>query len=322
MKTLYLPIHAPGAYYTRSLANKRGLRDALAVWGETREIDYLAIPRERLYETIYAEIASFEPDVLFLQLQGTDCLTPEDLRAFRRHFPNMALVNWNGDYWPEHLTSPDMIELVREADWQLVVNGSVLDTYAREGVKAAFFPFGYEPAPDYEQLDAPAYDVLFCGNNYSDKRQQLYDVLRSLPYNVGVYGIGWAQSEGDTNYDFAMTTALYNRAKIVISDNQFPDALGYMSDRPIQAMYAGAFVLQQRVSGMQDLLGFSIGKHYDDFGELSELSKGVPWWLTHSDDRAAAALEAQQFVLKNHSWDARVSVLFNELLPQVRERVT
>jgi len=324
MRILYLPIHISGTYHDRSVTNKRGLYNALAKRGAVQEIDYIALKADVRYGTIWAAIKAFEPNLLWAQLQGAD----DDAIAFfarlRTEFPAMAMVNWNGDVYEQHLTSEKMLDLLRHVDMQLVVNGSVLDTYSRLGIPAAFCPFGYEP-PIGDLPDVPAYDVIFLGNNNGDKRQQLYDVLRALTYRVGIYGTGWPQAEGECNYDFAYGAALYKRAKICISDNQFPDARGYMSDRPIQIMGAGGgMLLQQYVKDMRKLTGYQSGYHYFEYNKLEDIEGYVEDLLTELPKRKSRyiSLNAQDMTSARHTWDNRVSMVLDKLLPGVRERAS
>lgn len=320
MKTLYLPIHVGGTYRERSLANKHGLRDALAALGQVREIDYLSITPADLDAVLRTEIDSFQPELLFTQIQGVEPLTTGMLWKLRETYPTMKVVNWNGDYWPEHLTSPEMLDLLLNVDLQLVVNGSVLDAYQQHGIHAAFCPFGYETPLAPLDMNAPFYDVLFLGNNYSEKRQQLYETLRSLQgVTVGIYGAGWPVSQGECNYDFAAAESLYAHAQIVISDNQFPDAKGYMSDRPIQALAAGTLVLQQYVADLEGLAGLMDGVHYVQWKELSDLPGLIEYWLSRPQEhvRARIAREGQAFVKLAHTWDSRVRELMISWLPEL-----
>lgn len=313
---LYMPIIQPGVYHDAALANKGGLRDALAEHGEVRQWDYLAHqPRGDVRPALAAHLNDFQPDLVFTQLQGTDVLNAGDIRRLREEHPNALFLNWNGDAWPEHLIAPDMLALTREFDIQLVVNGGVLPTYAREGVNAAFWPFGFEPVDALPKM--PTYDVVYLGNNYSEGRAQLYDVLRSLNATVGIYGSGWPQSEGDTNYDFASGAALYANAKLTISDAQWPDADGYLSNRPFEALAAGTLVLQQRVRNLGEMTGLKAGVHFIDFEHLDELPALVKFWLAKGQDRDRKAIAAagKRYVRHYHSWSARVKKLLGELLP-------
>lgn len=316
MKILYLPIYEPGSYHERATANKHGLRTALQNWGEVVEFDYLKPSQQDMYSILAGMLVQFKPDILFTQLQGSDRITGEDLRAIRLAVPNMKIVNWNGDYWPRSLTTPDMLALLKHVDLQLVVNGSVLDTYREHDINAALWPHSFE-TPVRELPDVPEYDVLYLGNNYSEKRKELYTVLRSLPYKVGIYGNGWEQSEGECTYDFTTGHALYSKARICISDNEYTDAVGYLSNRPFQAMAAGCFVLQQYVPELEERVGFCANVHYGEFTDIADIPAMVDYYMAHDYERNLIARAGQAHTLNAHSFDARVKQLFTELLPEV-----
>lgn len=320
MKILYMPIFESGARHERQKLNKHGLRDALAKYGEVWEWDYSNHhERSDVYHETRRKLDHFQPDMLFTQLHGPDWITPDQMAEIRRDYPALIIVNWNGDYWPHSLTSPAMLDLLKHIDLQLMVNGSVLDDYEENGISAAFWPFGFEtPVTDLPEM--PAHDVVYLGSNYSEKRAELGRILRSLPHNVGIYGDGWADAQGENLYDFAAGHALYQNAKIAISDNQFPNARGYLSNRPFQALAAGAFLLQQTVKHLEPLTGLTDGTHYVEFTELDEIPDLVESWLKKGNAarRRKIAKAGQEFVLEHHSFDERVRYLFDVLLPRVR----
>lgn len=311
MRILYLPIIDPGAYHDVAFANKRGLLDALQAVGDVRMLDYLSLPQGQLFDHLALAVEDFQPTLILTQFQGPDHITPDQLRTVRSF--GAPIVNWNGDYWPHSLVSAEMMALLKEVDLQLVVNAAVLKIYAANGIAAAFWPFGIE-VPNRPLPDVPAYDVVFLGNNYSDKRQQLYDILRGLPCSVGIYGTGWPQAEGECNYDFAYGMALYSRAKIAISDNQFPDSEGYLSDRPYQAMAAGCCVLQQEVAFLNMWTGFVKNRHYVGFRSLDEIPDRVTELLAADKLRLWFADNGREFVQTHHTFDLRVRELL-QLLP-------
>lgn len=313
MNTLYLPIFEPGAYHARSRANKHGLRDALSNYGSVLEWDYIANERSTAFDGLVQRIERHQPDLIFTQLGSTDHFTGDAIRSLRQRYPAIKWANWNGDVWLDPLTAPPMLDLLSAFDVQLVVNASVLPIYADHHVNAAFWAFGYE-TPMTPLPDVPAYDVVYLGNNYSDKRGELYRILRSLPYSVGIYGNGWERAEGECTYDFAMGEALYRNAKLTISDNQFPDAAGYLSNRPFQAMAAGCLVLQQRVAQLEELTGLIDGEHLITFDELEQLPDVIGACLYFNQGRELIAAHGQSFVMAEHSWDARVKVLFEQIL--------
>lgn len=312
-RILYLPIIAPGTYHDVALANKRGLRTAFEKIADVCQWDYVASRKEMFVTHFKAAIEEFQPTLIFTQFQGSDWIAPSDLRAIRQDF-GVPIVNWCGDGWEHELTTPDMLALLHEVDLQLVIVANALRVYEHEGIRAAFWPFGVEE-PNRPLPDMPSYDVVFLANNYTPERQAIYEVLRSLPYKVGIYGSGWTQAEGECNYDFAYGRALYQNAKICISDNQFPDNEGYLSDRPYQAMAAGCLVLQQHVNDLEQWTGFIDGMHYIGWHDTHDYAE-LKWQIQMScagTSSNSIARSGQAFVLSHHTWDNRVSELMTLL---------
>jgi spore maturation protein CgeB len=310
MRILFLPVYDP-SHHAVSVANKHGLRDALIAAGHVvREIDYCVMPEADFVNYLMDVIIHFNPDMVLTQLQGVNYLNADKMSWLRSRTPGASFLNFNQDYWPEHHTTPDMLALLRHVDLQLVSNGSVLPDYAANGVNAAYWPFGYE-TPVRPLPDVPAHDVVFLGNAYSEHRRALGKLLKSLPYNVGLYGTGWENGDGDCNYDFTYGEALYKKAKIAISDNEFTDAVGYLSNRPFQILAAGgAILLQQEVVKLEEMTGLQSLKHMDTFENLDEIEGAVAKWLRLEHLRGEIVEIGQQFVQECHSYDVRVRELF------------
>lgn len=319
VRILYLPIYEAG--HAVQHAQKRGLRDALSEVGMVYEVDYVAFKgRESALEKELLHIlTTFQPDLIVSQLHGPDIITPALRDRLRATCPRMVWVNWNGDYWPSGLTSPAMLDLLRGIDLQLVVNGSVLETYEQHAIPAAYWQIGYE---DVTHLpDMPAWDVLFLGNGYSEKRQELVRQLQRFD-SVGVYGSGWPNAAGECTYDFERGAALYRRCKIAIGDNQFPDAEGFVSNRLFQALAAGAFLLHQRVPGLEALTGLRDGEHYVAWDTFEDLHRLIEHYLDPANEaeRVKIAAAGEAFTHERHSFRARVRELFRDLLPLAKKK--
>lgn len=315
LRVLYCPVHEKGNYVQR--ANKRGLREALARYFLLYELDYVNedfdLPRL---------VATFKPDVLFTQVHGSSGrITPALLAQVREVSPRMVVINWNGDVHEDALTGKAGLEYLKNVDLQLVVNGDVLEKYAALGIQAAYWQVAAEPINEETLPQTPSHDVIFLANNYGIKRRQLGMFLRGLEYNVGIYGRGWAFSDGETLYDFAAGASLIKNAKIVIGDNQY-DGYGFVSNRVFETLAHGGFLLHQRVEGLEQLLGLRDGVHYVEWTDHDDLQRKIAHWLAsrQAAKRAEIAERGQQFVRAFHSFDARVRELFLEILPRLTER--
>jgi hypothetical protein len=221
-----------------------------------------------------------------------------------------------------------MLTLLREVDAQLVVNASALPRYAQEGIPAFYWQIGYEPVNTDNLPDAPAYDVLFQGNCYSPARAALgkeLQALRDSGYSVGIYGRGWAQHgievQGDSNYNYPLMWALNANARVVISDNQFPQMAGFVSNRLINALAAGALVLQQEVKSLEALTGFKAGEHYLQYRVDTPLAEAVEAALKLGKRKQGQMRKrAREYVQSRYGFDALLNELWNKVLPTLADR--
>mgnify|MGYP000947893968 CR=1 FL=1 len=309
LRVLLFTLYEPGyGHY------KRGLRAALERVGAVWEVDYL----NAAYD-LPALVRTWQPHVLLMQLHSAEEVTPADLAAARTWCPSMVVVNWNGDVYPDKLTSEPMLDLLRFVDVQLVVNDAVIPTYAEHGIKAEYWQVAYEPIGDELPVVA-AHDVVWLANGYTPARKHLGEILRGMQgVNVGLYGTGWRVPNGNTTYNFAAGAALYRKAKIALGDNQYPDQRGFVSNRIFEALANGAFLLHQQVAGLEDLTGLKAGVHYVEWTTPQDLQQEIRWWLNpkHAAERKLIAETGERFVRERHSFDARVHELFERILPEV-----
>ena len=308
VRILYLPIYENHAIQKDQ---KKGLREALSKNNFVIELDYSNHNNPLQFCGEAVEV--FNPHLILTQFHGADDKTLPLLRLFRMRSPQSIVVNWNGDYWPHGLTTPDVLEMLKLVDLQLVVNATVLDTYAQHGIPAAYWQIGYEE-PDPPYPDMPEYDIVFLANNYSNERLELGQFLKSLPFKVGIYGGGWNDlADGECLYDFAKGQALYNNAKIAIGDNQFTDADGYVSNRIFQALSAGgAMLIHQHVKNLEQHTGLVLGAHYIGWKDLDDLATQLHLFLNpdFQEDRQRIAEAGTQYVRAHHSFDERVKQLW------------
>lgn len=313
LRVLYMPIFEP--HEAAQQLHKRGLREALARQGLVYEIDYTNT-RYNLAEAVKA----YRPHVLLMQCHAPTSVGIDKLKAAREANPSMIVVNWNGDVYEQTLTSPEMMVWLKHVDLQLTVNANVLKTYAQAGIPAAYWQVAYEPV-DYDRLpDVPAHDVVFLANCYSDWRRQLGTTLQSTPgVNVGVYGRGWQYGNGDCTYNFPVSTALYQRAKIAIGDNQYVDQFGFVSNRIFEVLASGGFLLHQTIPGLEQLTGLIAGAHYVEWHDLEDLQVQINHWLQprYEEQRQKIAAAGQAYVREHHTFDRRVQELFQLIQAKV-----
>lgn len=209
--------------------------------------------------------------------------------------------------------------MLYHVDLQLVVNAAALPYYEQLGIPAAYWQIGYEePLGTVPQVEA--HDVVFLGNCYNEARKAIETALRSTSHNVGLYGFGWQKIDGFTLYDFGAGEALYQSAKIAVSDT-FTDGKtpidGFVSNRFFQALAAGAFLLQQVSPGLDELNGVKDGVHYVSWTDTADLLQKIDYWLKQPKERRRIARAGQKFVQEHFSFDDQVRKLFTDILPRL-----
>ena len=318
-RVLYLPIYEQG--WPVQYEQKRGLREALAEVALTVEYDYVgrhaAVGQEKMMVEVEELCRRIQPTLVLTQCHGPEPIGPEQVGRLRRSVPNTRFVNWNGDYWPQNLTTPEGIALARAFDLQLTVNRSVLEQYQSQGVEANYWQIGWEPdgVGHDPEPDTPRYDVVFLASGYSRDRQRFVARLRNLGgMTFGLWGNGWPDgwSDGQCLYDFETACRLYRGAKISIGDSQWPES-GFVSNRVMQALAAGGAALAHQWFRGMDQLGLVDGQTCIIWRTFDELVEKLNHYLTHEDERRKVAEAGQRLALERHSFDARVGELFEML---------
>jgi glycosyltransferase involved in cell wall biosynthesis len=340
-RILYLPIYEPGwAVQKHPIHGKHGLRDALAraknKYGAThivQEFDYLeyatANPKGLRQKLI--ELAdSFKPDLILTQLQSPLPITPAMLGELRQR-TGATIINWNGDQAIGGLASPEVLQLLRHVDLQLITNLDVVDTYEREGVKWAYWQIGYEESADdentattadayYQELGRPSpfseglsWPVVYLASLRSPERVAIAKIVEEFGGKVFTPGDEFASL-----YNFSVTKRIYTHARCIISDNGFTSR-GFVSNRLFQALAAGGgVVLQQHVDGLDELTGLKDGRHYQEWTDLDNLKSWLKAFLgEHGAPAQEIAHLGTAFVREHFSFDAQVA----KLMTLIKERL-
>jgi len=313
LRVLYAPIYEPGNTLQR--ATKTGLRDALSRQGLVVESNYMSEGISGLRQRA-CEVC---PDVFILQIQDANVFNAEVVKVLREDHPNAQFVSWNGDYHPANLFDAEYIEVMRLMDVAGFAVASIEKQYKAAGINWFYWQIGYEESYGEPDKATKYHDVVFLGNGYSEQRENLGRFLLSYRdttgTDVGLYG-SWPQgwSLGSNLYDFNAGRKIYRAATIAISDQQWPDATGYVSNRLFQAMAAGGcVVLQQKFDGMEKYLGLEDGKHLITWDSFEQLEEEMTWVLDHPVESHRIAQNGQDFMLKNHSFDVRVREILDVL---------
>lgn len=317
-KILYAPIIEPG--HDQAKLQKRGLRDALAKVGAVYEVDYCY-----MQESIAAAAKLWKPDIVITQIHNADEKMVKEIKEVRKHCKGV-MINWNGDVYGEQQREDNYKEMLSYFDLHTNVNYSTKEFYENNGINYKYIQNSFEPGITGLFKDI-IYDVAFLANGYGQSRHVLAAQIKALPCKTLLVGNQFDEFKTDGNfrkldstlYDFKKTGNLIRNCKIVIGDNQYPNDLGFFSDRVWNSLAAGGAVLfHQFVPMMEELNGLKDGVHLVIWRTYKELVEKIKYYLEHEDERKKIAYEGTKYVRENHSFDNRVQELMS-LIPDLQK---
>lgn len=314
VRILYCPLFERGNVLQQQ--TKNGLRNALEHVGTVVQYDYMS----GNVDDLDIALCVFKPHIVIFQLQDNHSGIDSDVIShFKYMYPDIVFVNWNGDYHPENLYDPQYMHMMKQFHLCGFVTTEILPTYLQADINAWYWQIGYEEPNIVDTSAYPQHDLVYLANGYNAQRIELLRVLLDLRihgWNIGLYG-NWPNNvaNGNTLYDFTAGYALYRNAKFALSSQEYPNAVGFVSNRLFQAMSAGnCLVLQQYFSGMTELLGLIPDKHVVVYHDYDELIDKLSWWNAHDDARHAVANAGTHYIRQHYSFSSQVRKLQKRLL--------
>jgi GT2 family glycosyltransferase/spore maturation protein CgeB len=168
----------------------------------------------------------------------------------------------------------------------------------------------------------PHHELLFVANSRGVRRR-IVDELTPTDRDLAVYGKGWTSDLLDPRHLLGEhipndeLARVYAAASIVLNDH-WPDMaeLGFLSNRLYDASAAGAFVISDRVPGIEAEFDGGI----PSFADGEELRRLIDRFLADPEARREYAGRARAAVLARHTFAHRAETLLAELLPLLEAR--
>lgn len=270
--------------------------------------------------------ASFKPDWIWIQAQGSDGLDPVRVRQIRGDLPGCFITHWMGDCRasvPERLA-----HMCQATHATLLSNMGQHEMYRRAGAKRVHYvQIGLDPEdiPGVEITDFPSFrvpPVVFCGGHYGTDQfhegtQLRLRAIRELVkhgIDVGVVGRGWPSDipvVGECHVKQQVN--VYQKAKVALSINHFNNIARYYSDRQLIAMASGTTVVAKYIPELE--MEFDHGKHCMMWHELGDLVTMTTNLLGNDALRREIGLRGRLEVERHHTWGNRI----RDLRPVVEE---
>ncbi|WP_413287828.1 glycosyltransferase [Bdellovibrio sp. HCB337] len=252
----------------------------------------------------------------------TDQFEVSTIQALRAHTKTLSIFHddtWRKEYayfWAPHFdffTTPDYFSVRR---------------YAAHGLKhVLLFSYGCNEKMYYRMNEPKIHDVSFVGR-WHPYRQWLVDKLAKAGVKVVAKGPGW--SGGMVSHDEMVKLFNQSRINLNISNSASWDArylcsswralvdrirskksVEQLKARHFEINGCGGFQLSYYVEGLERQ--YAISDEMDVYGSIDELVDKVKFYLENADQREAMANAGYQRTLKDHSFSARFTKLFQEM---------
>jgi len=300
---------------------RMALIDAFGKYGPAKQINQKALILKHGTAGYQVEaekiIGQFQPDLVVLQAQRTNNITPETVHRLRQKWPWIFWVNFDGDTHPDML--PFHFEIARAVHLQTVVSPTLFPMYAAHGVGVCWWPIGIEPEYIRERGPVTGPDVVFLGALYgegkfpeAEMRRDAVIALEKSKLSLGLYGQGWHRVGLKAEYTGEAHTknaALYASAKMALSISQNADLWGYTSNRLYQICTTGCPALVQRFAGME-AHGYVGGETCIAWATIGEMLDKARYYLAHADERERIGAAGKAMTLDRHTWAHRVEALW------------
>ncbi|HNX27398.1 MAG TPA: glycosyltransferase, partial [Phycisphaerae bacterium] len=247
----------------------------------------LKLGKKKADEVIAEQIRYYHPDiVMIITMKDMD---GETVAGMKKVAPNAIFVGRDIDWFLE--SDINKIEVAKKMD--IVMNtdaGEFLKAYKKLGVpRCAFIPCLCDPdiQRPYDVDEKFRSDIIFAGKathgqgECDDDRFAIVERLSRMP-NAKVYGAFGQPAIDGLDCFYAL-----GGAKIALSINAVNNVRLYHSDRFINSLSCGAFVLAKRVPDT-DML-FQDGVHLRYFDTADEFFELADWYLKHDAERVKIA---------------------------------
>ncbi len=265
-------------------------------------------------EMCLTKVDDFKPDIILYWYFGVE---PKFFSAVKAHKKDVftILFDWDAPY---SLQQADYKEKCKFIDLAVVSCKQSVYQCLEWGCKDAMWRppgFGMEIHKPYEQISEYDCDVSFCCTTLyntgqeNDQLIQRYAIVKALSELSGVkfnlYGPECLKQQFPKNYicpvSYADTNNVFNKSRINISTHIVGNQEGYVNERTILILGAGALLLVDKIKGMETI--FKENVHCVYYESLLDLQSKVRNILQNYNEYTHIKSKGRSIACEQHSWN-------------------
>ena len=308
LKVLYLP-----------LAKQTGTEEAFKKFGVDLKIfDFLGAAggsgsrKKQANEELVRVATEFKPDLIHMQLQYTNIISPSTLQKIKSLMPNVIMSNWSGDVRAE--VPSYFNEVGKVIDYTLMCNTGQLPKLSKVCKNALYWQNGVSTAVCHPKFNTELkYDVCFVANCYSQfpgyKERMAFGKALKTEYKgkCAIFGGGWPANISNGFIEWDQVNDLYNQSKVVISISNFNNIADYFSDRFLMSMASGRPVLSWTFPNIENYITEGVNGYV--MKSVDEGMSKLKRMLSEPKILDQVGACGAKTVLENHTFVSRIKEL-------------
>lgn len=320
------------AHMAATMPKRVALLNAFREYGPAMQANQTMAVAERgrseAQEWFITTAEKFQPDLVMLQGQRPNNITPETASRLCKRLSGAFVFNWDADtHYP---MLPFHEEIAKAVPLQLTISPSLFEWYRQRGVhNIGYWPIGVEQefidVDRYEHFrEEASSDVLFLGSLYGEEvfpgaltRRDAVIALHRSNLRFRLHGLGWPKigiQASSTLEEFAANAILYSKAKMALSVSQTNELWGYTSDRAHNILATGCPLLVERFVGHKEY-GLVDGETCIAWSSIPEMLEKARYYIAHPHEREAIGRAGKQVLLERYTWPRLVEELWGLIAP-------
>jgi spore maturation protein CgeB len=250
--------------------------------------EILRVPEMTRYTSMIDEIVNYKPDVVLFAKFNVG--NPEIvMSALKKH--KLLTVCWVWDlYWGyirEHYIKN---KVMFQADIVITSDGGNDKRWKEAGIKHYTVRQGIRNEECYARKAKKTCEVLFVGseNPYNQRNSFLSRLEKD-------YGMSWVGKVDTNQCRGEQLNELYAKTKIVVGDSVYSPY--YWSNRIVETLGRGGFLIHQEVEGLQEEYPQLVTYKRDDY---EDLCAKIDYYLANNKEREQIVRKNVEHVRNHH----------------------
>lgn len=201
-------------------------------------------------------------------------------------------------------------------DYNITTDAASYQKYKQLGAKCVLSQWAVNHR-NYKKINKKMkYDVSFVGRNISNRAIFIKKIINEN-INVHTFGEGW---NGIISFDEVINVINSSKINLNFSGSYMSAEIKQIKGRNFEIPMCGGFCLTEYIPGIEEF--YKIDKEIVCFNSIEEAIHKIKYYLNNEDERKAIAQAGWERAQREHTWEKRMSDIFQEILSDIEKGYT